>query len=1093
MDATIRIEPMSEFSFNLDNTGLVLAAPGDVIPETAFTNLLNMTSNRAGYIETRRGTARVSSTNLGAAVHSQGRIIIRGTAYLYQGASTILYRAFAQIATAFSGNPLTMRDAGPDLSIKPQLVVFDTAKRVKDDGTTTTAFGIPSPLRTAAAVAGTIISKTIDLFEYATDGAIQAVWTDVNCTITTTTVDPKQGTYAGKVAVAASQIAYVERSVTLDLSKFVVAGDSDDSDVIHLWMKISSPLRFTEIKVMLDVDGSTNDFTQNYYWKSILPGDLTASSNSGETAAEAQARIAYQTSLTRINTFPSTSPFQSSRPLQLDNELEGTFFGDTAPTTQPLDPGLNQWNELFIPKGSFVRVGTSTNNWANVAKVRIAITSNTVGAIDMYLDDMKMQGGVRNRLNGEYEWIYQYENQNTKSRSPFSAVMPDQVEILSTSADLTLANPRDTQVTHIRVYRRGGTLTGEEFFLSVRYLVTAWTGNATVTDGIPDDALGEPATLDQIELANLDTTISAIAVAFKKTLNSGAAYTDYTADVGGGAGVAVLSSLDTVANGDWVIVGAGNIFRKILVEMNANVNVNASVLTVEYWTGAAWAAVSNLSDGTALAGATFGKSGNITFDYPEDWEISTIDTGELYFVRLSVSAALDASVEIAEVRLSATDIEPSTCETHRGRLWVDDSNHPDRLWFSEALATEQFTESGWIAVHPAGDPIVRHFALDEQLFVFTGKTIQRVIGDDPDSFEAISTGSAHGLFSKYAITKGDGKIFYRAHDGIYELRASGFAERISKQIDTLFSGLSDHTEANLQKIDKAQSLSERLAYFDKKVWFSYTAIDGNRYELKYDTELNRWEPTNLSVTSYLTIEDENLIYSGSADGYVYERETGYQDQGVDISIDWQSKFFDFGAPDRDKYLTEAALDCDLGGAALRAYLVFNGGISQIYQAITGSGRQRVRFPVPEETLAQNVAIRVTGANGGNRVRFYKNTFYYSTGPAQALRFDSLEMDFGYTRWKFVRRLWLAVKAPGEVAVTVYVDGVIRHTTTFQVDPEQGWRKVVLVMPPGVKGMLFRVVATSTTPFTMFLNQSDVEWHALASQRGYSRSRILSAA
>ncbi len=141
-------------------------------------------------------------------------------------------------------------------------------------------------------------------------------------------------------------------------------------------------------------------------------------------------------------------------------------------------------------------------------------------------------------------------------------------------------------------------------------------------------------------------------IKFQKTVNNGVAYTDYSANViDNGALVATLSALDTVANGDWVVIGGPVPFLGAAMDMSANVNANAAVLTAEYWNGAAWAALSSVVDGTINAGATFGVDGQITWAIPADWQPSTINAITAYWVRLSVSAALDAATEVTEMDL----------------------------------------------------------------------------------------------------------------------------------------------------------------------------------------------------------------------------------------------------------------------------------------------------------------------------------------------------------------------------------------------------------------------------------------------------------
>ena len=116
-----------------------------------------------------------------------------------------------------------------------------------------------------------------------------------------------------------------------------------------------------------------------------------------------------------------------------------------------------------------------------------------------------------------------------------------------------------------------------------------------------------------------------------------------------------LSSLGTLANGDYVLVGSHVPFRGIDVDVDA-ANGNASVLTAKYWNGSAWVDLS-ASDGTASGGATFAQDGLITWTPPSAWAVARLkeivpataaavgprQDLPLYWVRIEVSAALDST------------------------------------------------------------------------------------------------------------------------------------------------------------------------------------------------------------------------------------------------------------------------------------------------------------------------------------------------------------------------------------------------------------------------------------------------------------------
>jgi hypothetical protein len=118
----------------------------------------------------------------------------------------------------------------------------------------------------------------------------------------------------------------------------------------------------------------------------------------------------------------------------------------------------------------------------------------------------------------------------------------------------------------------------------------------------------------------------------------------------------VASSLDTLANGDAIWVGAAHPFRGLRVDVDA-ANGNAATLAAHYYNGSAMATLTP-TDGTASGGATLAQDGSITWTVPTDWAPVALRTAAsatipiphgdtpLYWARLSVSAALDSSTTL---------------------------------------------------------------------------------------------------------------------------------------------------------------------------------------------------------------------------------------------------------------------------------------------------------------------------------------------------------------------------------------------------------------------------------------------------------------
>ncbi len=152
--------------------------------------------------------------------------------------------------------------------------------------------------------------------------------------------------------------------------------------------------------------------------------------------------------------------------------------------------------------------------------------------------------------------------------------------------------------------------------------------------------------------------------AVQVTTDNGSTYASYSVNqfsYGSPTGVD-LSSLDTAANGDWMVVGfaASTPIYGLVLDLSAT-NSNASTMTVQYWNGAAWTAfavVDDVWDGTrvpllatpmvdgliSLAG-----SGTVSWANAPTTVASTINSISAHYYRVSFSAALDSTVTVISV------------------------------------------------------------------------------------------------------------------------------------------------------------------------------------------------------------------------------------------------------------------------------------------------------------------------------------------------------------------------------------------------------------------------------------------------------------
>lgn len=126
--------------------------------------------------------------------------------------------------------------------------------------------------------------------------------------------------------------------------------------------------------------------------------------------------------------------------------------------------------------------------------------------------------------------------------------------------------------------------------------------------------------------------------------------TDYSEEAKSAASSSFTGAL--VATEDYLYVGDLSPFSALNVAM-ATPNATSSVLTVEYWNGTAWTAVTNMVDGTDNGGATLGQTGQVTFTEPSAWRRryygAQAKKMQIFWVRLSVSVNLDAGTLIEQI------------------------------------------------------------------------------------------------------------------------------------------------------------------------------------------------------------------------------------------------------------------------------------------------------------------------------------------------------------------------------------------------------------------------------------------------------------
>ncbi len=112
-------------------------------------------------------------------------------------------------------------------------------------------------------------------------------------------------------------------------------------------------------------------------------------------------------------------------------------------------------------------------------------------------------------------------------------------------------------------------------------------------------------------------------------------------------------AINSMSTNDMIYIGGYGTFTSITFDVT-NTNSTASVMTVSYWNGTAWTDAS-ATDGTAVGGVTLAQDAAVTWTAPSSWPENSVNSITRYWVRATVSVALDATTSIDRVTLNAID------------------------------------------------------------------------------------------------------------------------------------------------------------------------------------------------------------------------------------------------------------------------------------------------------------------------------------------------------------------------------------------------------------------------------------------------------
>lgn len=382
------------------------------------------------------------------------------------------------------------------------------------------------------------------------------------------------------------------------------------------------------------------------------------------------------------------------------------------------------------------------------------------------------------------------------------------------------------------------------------------------------------------------------------------------------ANTATYAELDSLTTGsDYVVVGFSDRISALDVVMGGTaVNTTADCqLTVSYWNGSSWTAVSALSDGTVTGTSSLAQSGTISWGPPEaENEFTTTIAGgvQLYYYKLAWSQTLSADVKVdyvggipAQRELAAHRF--AVFSQNRLMLCSNQHNKRNAILMSAADSTNIFNGedsmellfgddaalTGGVSLYTQFGSSLYNlsvFCKDSQTWVLTGTgpaDWQKYQVSDTIGCPAPLTMKIAALGYDPGATQNRFVAIWQGAEGVYLFDGRNI-RAIHDDIQDLFDKRNS-SGINRDKIRASVGFFD--AYNQEYHWcFAGGASTSLNREFVYDLKRSRWYETvrtpllqaGVEVTSTL---GNRYTYGGTLTGYVERIENGNDFDGTAIA------------------------------------------------------------------------------------------------------------------------------------------------------------------------------------------------------------------
>jgi hypothetical protein len=1091
-------------NFVLRSKGIMARFAVDAPPDSTFyLNELNIEEIEENALASRLGTkivnqvggdvAPLASSGFGVNtnVHSLQKLtslssIFGGTtAWRYAARGKNLYRlsglspgAYTLISSSLSGQPWTGQVYSPSVTAYPYLYIADRLTMLKDAGflSAPQQMGIFQPqypvqaeaqspdeiildpfsggsalvsTTTTAAITVTGI-QTVPLASYDNIGIFQSLIIDTGGnaeTVLVIGITPSgiianfTKTHANGVAVvemgtsttvAASSTGTISGSLATSISTWPTT--LSQSDYIGLWLYVSDPNAIQSITLQFTTTNGA------YFYRTIGQGPLQATLNATTDSATAASDAIISDTLglytagsggvTGLNTIPGWTPIL----LQLSD-----FSG----------AGGADFNDAVM-------------NWQNVTGYVITIVTNagltsTSFPITIQAASLVLFGGAGpdSFAGVSYDYLVTLFNIDDYTESNPSMTMTDVDPPFNTNRVLPRRQPvllswtngnTDTQATHWRIYRRGGTLADNYRRIDQIPITAAFGAPQTYTDMWSDLDIQEA---DVISFTNDKPVTSPLPIPMNNTVSTAISTTNQVATVlfAGPYNELNLGSVVPVFVGQQIDIGN-------VVDDNFETVIVLSLVTSTHFVTGFTAFVQNTH--------AIGEPLSATAKYGQPLDIMAVcfDQG----------------------------------------FYAGDPFNPNNLYWSAKGNVQAVSSASYEPVSYPGDSITAIVGTSGNLFV---STLQRWFSVAPGTASTSSptiypTQVDHGCVGKKAWTLRDGVIYYLALDGIRTFRGGG-GEYISDVIEFVWQ---NQGTTPIPIADPSQFSTAVVSWWNQYVFVGYTALDGNRYRIILDVEAKRYRNDSLDAQSMFLEEDTGTLVWGDSAGLVHlDRQlVGYDETNVGgvvtqspIAITLQTPYNNMGSPAETKQWNELTIDADTNGSPITCTLLFEDGqTTEVIGIVNTTERQRINLNLNNGLgfTGYKVSLQITGSSTQG-IYLYQAALRHVVLAKTRQSLDTYWRKFSIDPSKICKDVFIEYTTSQVITMNIYYDGSSTPAPGFPITlpVAPGVRNALRVRLPAIQFRLLRMTLTCPSDFQIW-DDSCFMVKPLTQGRGYQTFPLI---